>query len=271
MTFDKHFLCTHVGIAISTYTNEKTDKDRYKIIDKSLASLKKIIHNNPLKIYVVIVVDGKVPDIHMNLLKKYKFDIYNRKENGGVARTKNTSIRLLLEKNVDIGYLADDDVEYKEKCIQEYTKTIVRGKIHHIGFTQMSPIVHPKSTWKKMGYYRVKYNNQNIMRHGGGGVGCWLSFTPELIKKIGYFRVMPGKYGYEHINFTHRCINQKIIPYGVDIIDSSNYLDHIGFEPVKINLFKKNHSIDEKYRQAENKKNENVWKKDLHKYYPCIE
>ena len=28
------------------------------------------------------------------------------------------------------------------------------------------------------------------MKHGGGGVGCWLSFTPELIKKIGYFKVM---------------------------------------------------------------------------------
>jgi len=271
MTFDKHFLYTHVGIAISTYTNEKTDKDRYKIIDKSLASLKKIIHNNPLKIYVVIVVDGKVPDIHMNILKKYKFDIYNRKENGGVARTKNTSIRLLLEKNVDVGYLADDDVEYKEKCIQEYTKTIVRAKIHHIGYCQLLPIVIPKKLWKEKGYIVKKFNNVSVLQHKGRGVGCWLSFTPELIKKIGYFRVMEGKYGYEHINFTYRCLNQKMIPYCIDIVDSNNYLDHIGFEPIKRNLFKKNHSIDEKYRKQENKKNKNVWDKDLHKYYPCIE
>ena len=52
---------------------------------------------------------------------------------------------------------------------------------------------------------------------------------------------MNGKYGYEHINFTHRCVYHKIIPYACDIIDSLDYMDHIGFEPIGYNQYNKNH------------------------------
>ena len=260
-----------IGIAISTFTEEKTDNKRYDIIDKSLSSLSDIIKLTNLNIYIVIVVDGQIPEKHKNILNKYNFNIYNRPNNGGVARTKNTSIKLLLEKNIDIGFLADDDVLYKKGCLEEYCSTIINGNIHHIGYCQMHPLVHPKNEWIKRGYIEINYNGQKVMKHKGRGVGCWLSFTPELIKKIGYFKVMKGKYGYEHINFTYRCIKQKIIPHALDIIDPIKYIDHIGFEPVSYNKFNKSHSISEEYRKKENNKNKNEWKKDLNKYIDCIE
>tara|TARA_B100001093_G_scaffold466432_1_gene484824 strand:+ start:336 stop:1151 length:816 start_codon:yes stop_codon:yes gene_type:complete len=271
MSFSKNLNNLRIGIAVSTYTEEKTDSKRYEIIEKSLQSLDNIIKTTKIKTYVVIVVDGPVPQKHINLLKKYNFEIHLKQENGGVARAKNTSIRLLLEKNIDIGFLADDDVLYKEGCLYKYCDVILKGKIHHIGFCQMHPLVHPKNEWKKFGYVKTNINGQEIMKHGGGGVGCWLSFTPELIKKIGYFKVMRGKYGYEHINFTHRCICQKMIPHGCDIINPLNFMDHIGFEPIGYNKFKKSHSIGEKKRVNENKKNINEWKKDLDKYVNLIE
>ena len=109
------------------------------------------------------------------------------------------------------------------------------------------------------------------MRHRGMGVGCWLSFTPELIKKIGYFKVMKGKYGYEHINFTYRCIHHNIIPYAMDIPNPSKYMDHIGFEPIEDKLFKKSHSISEEYRISENNKNKEEWKLGFDEYLECIE
>lgn len=261
----------NIGIAISTYTNKNTDNKRYDIIKKSLSSLKNIIKKSKISIYPVIVVDGNIPNCHNKLLHNYDFDIYQRKENGGVSKTKNTSIRLLLEKSIDIGFLADDDVLYKDGCFEKYIEAILITNIPHFGFTQMHPLVHPKNEWEKMGYLKDIINNFELMKHGGGGVGCFLSFTPKLINDIGYFKILPGKYGYEHINFTYRCVHNKKIPYPVDIINSLNYIDHIGFLPTDYNKFTKIHSIDNSYRIMENKKNKKVWKKNLDKYVPLIE
>jgi len=260
-----------IGIAISTYTEDKTDQERYIIIERSLSSLESYLKTTKLDLYVVIVVDGSIPSRHNDLLNKYNFNVYFRKENGGVARTKNTSIRLLLEQNIDYGFLMDDDVEYKKGCFEKYVDTMIKTGSHHMSYCQMPEIVHPKNEWSNMGYIKTNYNGIDVMKHGGCGVGCLLSFTPELINKIGYFKVMKGKYGYEHINFTHRAIHSGLIPYVCDIMDSSNYIDHIGFEPIGYNKFKKSHSISENYRKSENNKNRNEWMNDLDKYELCEE
>jgi len=271
MSFNKNLNQIKIGIAISTYSEEKTEEKRYKIINRSLQSLQEVLKTTKINPYIIIVVDGKVPKRHINLLNKYNFNVYKRPQNGGVAKTKNTSIRLLLEQKVDIGFLVDDDVLYKDGCLEKYCDVILKGKIHHIGFTQMHPLVHPENQWTKMGYIKTNMNGQEIMKHSGGGVGCWLSFTPKLIKKIGYFKVMEGKYGYEHINFTHRCVYHKMIPHACDIVDPFSYMDHIGFEPVGYNKFTKSHSISNERRINENEKNRNEWKKDLDKYVNLIE
>lgn len=260
-----------IGIAISTYTEEKTDSSRYNIIERSLSSLENYVNITKLNLYIVVVIDGKIPSRHQELLKKYNFNIYQKEKNGGVARTKNTSIRLLLEQTIDYGFLMDDDVEYKEGCFEKYVDTMIQTGSHHMSFCQMPELVHPKSEWSKMGYIKTNYKGVEIMKHGGGGVGCLLSFTPELINKIGYFKVMNGKYGYEHINFTHRAIYSGLIPYVCDIMESDKYIDHIGFEPIGYNKFKKSHSISENYRKSENNKNREEWKTNFDKYEICDE
>jgi hypothetical protein len=176
-----------------------------------------------------------------------------------------------LEKNIDIGFLMDDDVEYKLDCLDKYVEAIIKCQLHHMSYTQMNPIVHPKEMWESMGYIKTEINGFKVMKHQGKGVGCLLSFTPELINKIGYFKVMEGKYGYEHINFTYRALNQGMIPFVSDIVGVENYIDHIGFEAVGLNKFKKSHSIVEQYRKTENNKNKLEWNKCLDKYEPCIE
>ena len=82
---------------------------------------------------------------------------------------------------------------------------------------------------------------------------------------------MEGKYGYEHINFTYRSLAQKMIPFVGDIIDVDKYIDHIGFEAIGLNQYKKSHSVVEDYRVNENNKNRLEWNKDLNRYEPCIE
>lgn len=260
-----------IGLAISTFSEPNTDKERYLIIKQSLDSLQEYLKKTKLNIYVVIVVDGLIPDVHKKLLNNYKFNIENKTENGGVSKVKNTGIRLLLEQKIDLGFLCDDDILYKNDCLEQYINCMTKGKIPHMGYCQMDPIVEPRNTWEKRGYVKVQINNTYVMKHKGRGVGCLLTFTPELIKKIGYFKVLPGKYGYEHINFTYRCIHQKMIPHACDILNALNYIDHIGFKPISEKKFKKNHSISESIRVEENKKNKNVWNLELNKYIELIE
>ena len=82
---------------------------------------------------------------------------------------------------------------------------------------------------------------------------------------------MSGKYGYEHINFSHRCIHHNMIPFCCDIINPNKYIDHIGFEPISYNKYNKNHSISEETRISENNKNKHEWKKNFQDFIPLIE
>jgi len=260
-----------IGIAISTYSNIKTTSDRYLIIDQSLNSLNEYLNKTKLNIYCIIIVDGNIPTNHWNILNKYNFNIYVREKNGGVSCTKNTSIKKLLDNKVDIGVLLDDDVKYYPECFEKYIESMLKSKLHHMLYCQMNEKIRPKKLWKKHDYYEVDINNNKVMRHRGRGVGCLLTFTSELIDKIGYFKVMDGKYGYEHINFTLRAIESGLIPFPTDIIESEKYIDHIGFEHIGNGKFKKIHSLCEEERMCENKKNKNIWNCNLEEYVPLIE
>ena len=258
----------NIGVAISTYTEKNTEPKRYEIIEKSLDSLHKIILKTKLNLYVVIVVDGPIPDKHNKILSKYDFNIYKRPYNGGVARTKNTCIRLLLEQNVDIGFLADDDLLYKNNCFDVYTSFICKTECHHLIASYPHKIVHPD--WDKMNYILETYKGQKIRRHGGG-VGYFLSFTPELIDKIGYFKILPNKFGSEHINFSKRVIKMGMAKFHFDIDRSINYVEHIGFWPIKENLYGKCHSISKEQQKKSSSQNKKYVNLDLDKKIDCVE
>ena len=268
MLFEKDVESLKIGLAISTYSERNTEKKRYEIIERSLNSLRDILKNK--EIYVVIVVDGEIPEVHNELLKKYNFEIYRREKNGGVAKTKNTCIRLLMEKKIDIGFLADDDVLFKNNCFEIYKKFIYNTNCHHLISCYPHPEVHPVETWDKLNYKLEKYKGELIRKHNGG-VGYFLSFTRELINKIGYFTVLPQKFGSEHVNFSKRVISMNMAKFHFDIDKSVNYVEHIGFWPLAENLYGKCHSIsktNQKKCSEENRKYVNI---DLHKKIECVE
>ena len=270
MSFNKKINEINIGIAISTFTEDKTEDKRYEIIKRSLESLQKILQTTKINTYVIIVVDGTIPDKHNQILDTYNFNIYRRSQNGGVAKTKNTCIRLLLEQNVDIGFLVDDDVLYKNNCFDIYADFICKTKCHHLIASYPHPKVHPKKTWDKMNYTLDSYKGQKIRRHGGG-VGYFLSFTPKLIEKIGYFKILPGKFGSEHINFSKRVIKMGMADFHIDINESVNYVEHIGFWPIAENLYGKCHSISKENQKQSSQQNKKYVNLDLDKKIALIE
>ena len=285
-----------LGIAISTYSEVNTDSKRYEIIQKSFDSLISAILKYSDELYVFIVVDGSVPEIHNKLIEdfvkkceyeysrnqeqnqernqeqeqktNFHINVVKRVENGGVAKTKNTCIKLLLENKIDIGFLADDDLLYGEDCFSKYLEFIIKSRCHHLIACYPHPQVHPN--WEQMGYV-LTMNNGQIVRKHSGGVGYFLSITPQLIEKVGYFRILPGKFGFEHFNFTKRAIYHKMIPFPFDIDESVKYVEHIGFWPIAENLYGKCHSITNQTKVREVGKNKQVWKNNLWYRDPLIE
>jgi len=241
-----------IGIAITTFSEEKTNSKRYDIIKESLESLISSINNSALELHLFLVVDGDVPTAHNKIIDslKGKVNIIRRHENGGISKAKNTCIKSILDAKCDLGFLADDDVLFKNgNDIREFEKLKINA-----------PNSNSLKTFRK-----VSINGFKLFKHNGAS-GVLLSFTPKLIDTIGYFKVMPGKIGSEHIHFTRRANKAKLIGQPVDFEDSWKLIEHIGMikdsKSEKVHVI---HSVTDEFRKKECINNSLAFK-DLEKY-----
>ena len=54
--------------------------------------------------------------------------------------------------------------------------------------------------------------------------GVLLSFTPAVLTKVGGFKIMPAKWGHEHVNWTIRIRKAGLTPFWADVVDSNNFI-----------------------------------------------
>jgi glycosyltransferase involved in cell wall biosynthesis len=199
------------GIAISTYFPKNYRAGRLEIFTRSIRSL--LDSNFPGKIF--IVDDGSDVVDHLDVLKTEDYDhrirVILKPKNSGIARTKNTCIRTLLDHGCPIGFLADDDLEYHTGWAEHYINSMKLANIPHF-----SLFIEP-------GHEDVEYNGHTIRRTPHVN-GCFLTFTKDLIESVGYFKDLPYKYGHEHSNFSIRNTMMGKIPYYCDVVDSEKYL-----------------------------------------------
>jgi GT2 family glycosyltransferase len=240
-----------LGVAVTTYSDENTQPHRYAMINncfESLASVPGIMVN--------IVSDG-ITARHRKIIEGYpQFNHIERAENGGIAKAKNTSIRVLLEQDVDIGFLADDDLIFKRPDVfLVYATAVMKTGIPHFCYFEVD---HPNEV------ENVIINGHEI-RKTRFIMGSFMTFTPELIEKVGWFRVFDYKYGHEHSNFTLRCVEQKHIPFFCDIINPFDYI-RMDYRSMMGDYGK---SIVVDWEQC--KQNEAVSSTNLTAYYPLIE
>ncbi len=202
-----------VGISISTFFDDNTSKKRHIIFQESIQSLL----NTDFDGKIFIVDDGSSIHNHLNFLSSFadeRLCITQKNTNGGISKCKNTGTRLILESGLDIGFLADDDVIYKNGWDKQYVTAIKGTQIPHF----CCFVDAQKNTQV------IKINDTNIIKTPYVN-GAFLSFTKNLIDNIGYFKIMPYKYGHEHSNFSRRCLYYKQIPFFCDVVDSNNYVN----------------------------------------------
>lgn len=241
------------GVAITTYSDGNTTLERLNIIDESLTSLK----NSGSNILVVIVVDGSFTPEHKKILDKFNdiFKIIYREKNGGISLAKNTAISELIKRGITVGFLADDDIIYHPGWNDFYIKTLLETGVEHFCY------------WPSDSFHTIMLNvekNRKPISHTLSGIsGCFLTFTKKIIHRVGYFRKMPYLYGFEHEEFTGRCIGASFVDKQYDGIDSSKY---IKLNSRSIDNQSRKHDI---YNILKNQKFTNSLKYD--EYVHCIE
>jgi hypothetical protein len=169
--------------------------------------------------------------------------IIEKKQNGGIAKCKNTCLRVLTEFNVDVYFLLDDDVEILQPFECKYIESlkevhILSGhspeyKIEHFSYTKNTCITEAVN-------------------------GFLLCFNKKTFLTSGYFRVMDEKYGYEHVWYTKRVMKCTNTPYYFDV-NSFDLYKLINVETTVIST-EKEHQLNKNSKMINN-----------FVYYPCIE
>jgi len=195
-----------------------------------------------------------------------------------VAKAKNTGIRTLLEKNIDVGILVDDDVYFYEGWLKTYTKYIEDFQLHHHAwndrriFEYLRKAKPDAGALKSFAYLKPK-KGYRLFRHPAS-CGIFLTFTPKLIEKIGYFKVMPGKYGGAHQHFTIRANKTGLMSHPQDLVNSYELIEHIGVLDRNVSYAKQQHaflkSVSDETLEKESI-NAGLRNQDVDRYIPCTE
>lgn len=228
-----------IGLCISTYFNKDTHEQRLNIFKQSINSLMKTSFNKNPNTKIIIVDDGSEIKNHLEWIREnYKdtIQIYEKNHNSGIFKIKNTCIRLLMEENVDVLFLSDDNNIYLNPNWFEYYLDAIE-KTNFGCWTYIHPDVHLAN--KKSSYIN-NFEFTYLSRQNG----CLLILTKDVINKIGYFKMIPNKYGYEYINYIFRAIYYGLIPECIDISNSENLLIPMITCPLSD---VKNYTQDEKY------------------------
>jgi len=193
--------------------------------------LTKLLHSlNDCKVdHVIIVNDGE--EISQNILNNFKqFQYVKNEKNSGVAKTKNSCLRFLLNANCKHLFLIEDDIFIKDKTVFDtyirYSKTT---GIQHFNFSQHGLCNKQYNTNTPNPRLIIDYNDIKVPFFPAC-VGAFSYYSDLCLKKAG---LMDEEFynACEHVEHTHRIHLQGMHPpfwWYPDIENSQHYL---GDEP----------------------------------------
>jgi len=166
----------------------------------------------------VTVVDDHSTDLphiaYLEGLEASGIFVVRRPKRGGIARAKNTCLRVLQGSKFSFGFIMEDDMEVSGQWWKRYTDAHRTTGIHHFSWASNNYFSTMKKVRKKVKRgFAVKCSRLN---------GSLLTVTPQQIRTLGGFKVLPHKWGYEHVNYTERCIRAKLAPFYADVVNSNN-------------------------------------------------
>ena len=201
------------GVAILTCVPDGARSEVRRRLPAALASLERSGYPGP----VFVIDDGSADAEHRAFLRSLRHPVIVRESNGGVPRGKNTCIRLLMEHGVDVGFLADDDVEFRPGWHLPYLEAHARTGIEHFSWAWDED---PSGRMRKV---RRRVSGFEIVRTSLVN-GVLLTFTPRVVERVGGFRILPGRWGHTNTNWTRRILHAGLAPYFCDVVDSNRWI-----------------------------------------------
>jgi glycosyltransferase involved in cell wall biosynthesis len=201
------------ALAILTYVDTARPSCIQQRLRDAIDSLERTSYRDP----VLIVDDGSNCEEHLrfvdSLASHDRYRVIRRPVNGGISRAKNTCLRAISELGAEVGFLAEDDIVFHDGWDRAYTEAMDRSGIQHFSW-----YVPDTSN-------QVVACNDCLVTATGGLLGLLLTFTRNVLSGVGGFKIMPRRYGYEHIHWTYRNIFAGFSPFPVDIVDSCRFIE----------------------------------------------
>jgi glycosyltransferase involved in cell wall biosynthesis len=228
------FIKGKIGVAISTYASEKTYPSRVEIADRCFDSVLKSVGDNSIKI---IVNDASTNETHLKNLSKYRnsFEVIDNPQNVGNMSGKNVSIKRMYDAGCEYMFLLDDDIEVLPGWAEQYTNAIEKTGIQHFQFCISPDLFYVKE---------VEEDIEGVMVYSRPGAqGALITLTRECVEKVGFFKILPCRYGHSHCHFSKRMFKagmcgpypniQKAIrdnAWGAwDLVGSENFVRYRGW------------------------------------------
>jgi glycosyltransferase involved in cell wall biosynthesis len=204
---------THTALAILTYVDAARPASIGRRLRDAIASLERTSYRDP----VLVVDDGSSCAEHLryldSLARDGRYEVIRRRANGGISRAKNTCLRAIAERDVEIGFLAEDDILFREGWDQAYAQAMSQSGVQHF------------SWYLPDAGNRVVACNGSLVTATSGLLGLLLTCTRDVLARVGGFKILPRRYGYEHIQWTYRNILAGFAPFPADIADSSRFIE----------------------------------------------
>ena len=174
---------------------------------------------------VYIVDDGSRDQEHLMYLDELSMEhhVIRRLSNGGIARAKNTCLRVLSDAKIDLGFIAEDDISFQQGWCNAYAEAHSATGIHHFSWAWDND---PSGDMRKTRHLIRGYPIVSTSRVNG----LFLTFTSRVLQDVGGFKVLPAAWGHEHTNLTKRIVSARLAPFFADIIDSNKFICFNGNE-----------------------------------------
>lgn len=193
-----------------------------------LASLK----NSGYPGLVSIIDDGSTDPEHLACLEALApvASVVLRPKRGGIARAKNTALRILQDSQVDLGFLAEDDIEFPPGWWDAYTEAHIATGIEHFSWAWDDD---PSGEMEKVERLIRGFPVMDTSRVNG----VFLTFTPTVLQVVGGFKILPALWGHEHTQWTRRIVHADLAPFFADLPYSDRYVglnSHAGFSAIPL-------------------------------------
>lgn len=202
-----------MGVAISTYFREKNRRR----LDIFLASIYSMLASG-FPGTIIVVDDGSASKDHLKEIKGIdRISVIERKDNGGVSKCKNTCLKAMMP--YEHIFLVDDDLVYNGNWWGQYVVSSLTSGVRHYSYFDLAFNMITGSENKPC--KTTNYNGAPILSTPSLN-GVLLYLRRNLIDLLGGFKVMPCKYGSEHINYTMRAVKAGMCPFFCDVPTSNS-------------------------------------------------